>query len=162
MNADMLRRLGFEGFVSTSTLRSSRCAIVPTLPGVYAVVREALDGPEFLPVSPAGPFKGKDPTIAPEYLHAKWVTGSNILYFGKAGAAGTAATLRRRVSTYLRHGSGKPAGHWGGRAIWQLEDAGDLQIAWYACAEEPRTLERRLLAEFEARHGTLPFANLTR
>lgn len=162
MTSEWLRQLGFEGFVATTTLHSSRCAMVPASPGVYAVVRELPGAPTFLPVSPAGHFKGKDPTMAPEYLRAKWVPGAQLLYLGKAGGTGSAATLRRRVDAYLLHGFGKPVGHWGGRAIWQLQDAPDLRIAWCASEEEPRSLERRLLADFEARHGVLPFANLTR
>ena len=85
-----------------------------------------------------------------------------MVYIGKAGGAGTQATLRRRLSAYVRHGAGARAAHWGGRAIWQLPDSAELGVAWRALpSEDPRAVERAMLAAFVARYGRRPFANRT-
>jgi hypothetical protein len=66
---------------------------VPTDPGVYAVVRPTVTLPEFLDVSPAGWFKGKDPTVPVAELTPLWVPGARVVYIDKAstGARTTAA-----------------------------------------------------------------------
>ena len=52
-------------------------------PGVYVVVRRH-EPPSFLDVSPAGHFKGKDPTVPVAELAALWVPGTRIVYIGNA------------------------------------------------------------------------------
>ncbi len=85
-----------------------------------------------------------------------------VLYIGKAGGAESSATLRQRLWSYIRFGTGKRVGHWGGRRIWQLSDAWGLRFAWNATpTQEPRGVERRLLSEFVSAHRSRPFANLT-
>jgi hypothetical protein len=59
-------------------------ADVPSSPGVYTVVRPATTPPSFLDTSPAGWFKGKDPTVPRKQLAAAWVPGESIVYIGKA------------------------------------------------------------------------------
>jgi hypothetical protein len=93
-----------------------------------------------------------------ERLQAEWVDGATVIYIGKADV------LRRRLQQYARFGAGEPVGHWGGRLIWQLADAGELLVAWHAlvATETARSLERRLLLHFgELYEGRRPFANLT-
>lgn len=158
----MLTAAGFNGFVRFADLPSTN---VSTGPGVYAVLRDTDGLPRFREQSPAGWFKGKDPTVPIERLRERWIEGVHCLYIGKAdpGAAGRRG-LARRLSEYRRHGEGLPVGHWGGRLIWQLEDADQLLVAWKktdglssAAAEETR-----LLTAFVDEYGRLPFANLRR
>jgi len=135
---------------------------VPAAPGVYVIVRDTPSPPVFLPASPAGRLRGRDPSLPVAELEDAWVEDTCLLYLGKAGGVGTHATLRRRLSAYLRHGRGARAAHWGGRAIWQLSDAADLLVGWMVLVdEEPRAVERAGLTAFVARYGQRPFANRT-
>lgn len=60
----------------------------------------------------------------------------------------------------IRFGSGEAVGHWGGRYIWQLEDADQLLFCWKAYADAEQ-LEKALIAAFKKCHdGKRPFANL--
>jgi hypothetical protein len=153
---------GFEGFVSADVLRDSRCVQVPQSRGVYLVVRASDTLPEFLRKSAAGWFKGRDPTVSVATLMAHWVPSATVLYIGQAGGKQSSATLRQRVWSYIRFGTGKPAGHRGGRYIWQLSDAWGLRFAWRPTpTQDPCDVEHQLLSEFKAEHGSRPFANLT-
>ncbi len=79
---DAMQAMGFQGFLPFSALTA---AVVPPGPGVYCVVRTITTGePTFLPRSPAGHFKGKDPTAPVAELKQLWVTGSEVIYIGKA------------------------------------------------------------------------------
>lgn len=145
-----LEKAGFRGFVSLARLEPTA---VPTHGGVYAVIREGDDDPVLLADSVGGHFKGKNPTVERSVLERKWVAGCTVVYIGKA------TSLRSRLRQYRDFGCGKPVGHWGGRYIWQLEDCSDLLVAWRS-EVEPRDAERALLADFTARYGRLPFANI--
>jgi len=156
-----LRRRGFSGFVTLRELRSN-VERVPDAHGVYAVLRLSHSQPAFLEKSPAGWFKRQDPSRPIAQLRAKWVSSAPVVYFGKAGPSRD-RTLRRRISEFLEFGAGKPIGHRGGRAIWQLADAADLLLAWkHVSGSSPRQVESELLAEFESHFGSLPFANFQR
>ena len=153
-----LEAAGFLGWQTWAELRTSDLAEVPPGPGAYVVYRRGLADPSFLESSPAGRFKGREPTVAAETLADNWVPGTHVVYIGKADA------LRRRLSQYARFGTGEPVGHWGGRYIWQLADCDELLIAWHAISwnEPARDYERRLLKHFAEGHdGRRPFANLT-
>lgn len=149
---------GFHGFVPFSELPTSD---VPKGAGVYVVTRPASTPPEFLPESPAGRFKGKDPSVPDCELQASWVPGEPVVYIGKAslGISGRRG-LRVRLDEYRRHGIGKPVAHWGGRLIWQLADSAELLVGWRS-ESDARALEKSMLADFVAMYGKRPFANRT-
>lgn len=47
-------------------------------------------------------------------------------------------------------GQGKPVGYWGGRLIWQLEDAKNLIVCRKVLEkEEPRDVEKGMIQEFK-------------
>ena len=156
-----LELVGFRGFVPFDGLDAAE---VSQGPGVYVVVRPNTGVPEFLAESPAGWFKGRNPSVSVGRLGDSWVTDVSLVYIGKAASGRTGrAGLRRRLATYRRHGAGEPVGHWGGWFIWQLADSGRLLVAWLETpGQDPEAIESYLLAEFASAHGRLPFANLKR
>lgn len=110
--------------------------------------------PTLVATSPAGWFKGRDPSVSVDELQNAWVPGAEVLYIGKAGE------LRRRLNEYRRHGEGLQVGHWGGRYIWQLADTDLLLVAWQRTPDlDPAGVESRLIAEFVTSYGRRPFAN---
>lgn len=135
----------------------ARIAQVPVAGGVYVVLRESMDLPEFLEVSAGGRFKDRDPTVSPDALRANWVTGASVLYIGKAKTE----RLQTRLREFADFGAGRPVGHWGGRLIWQLADSGELLVAWREtpAGVDPRLVEADLIARFRSVYGKPPFAN---
>lgn len=143
-----------EGYAGFEPLLSATTRDIPSLPGVYAVVR-AQPGPvSFLATSSGGHFKGKDPTVSTSVLTTNWVHDTDTVYIGKA------TNLRSRISQYQRFGNGKQAPHWGGRLVWQLGERNTLLICWKAVQEDPRESERQIIAEFLSVLRARPFANL--
>lgn len=150
---------GFAGWITFAELPF---ADVPRGPGVYVIVRPSDEPPDFLGESPAGHWKGKDPTLPVEELEARWVAGERIVYIGKANAGRRGRRgLRKRLDEYRRYGAGERVGHWGGRRIWQLADHADLLVAWRETPDaHAAPTESAMLAAFETRHDRLPFANM--
>lgn len=144
---------GFEGFVSWTTLRQRD---LPGEGGVYVVLHESGALPEFLDKSVGGHFKAKDPTVAVRVLAKEWIEGAQVVYIGKA------TSLRNRIWQYRQFGVGRPIGHWGGRYVWQLDESENLAVAWRTTPDQdPRDVERALIADFVRDYGRRPFANLS-
>lgn len=149
-----LSLVGFEGFEKLLSLASG-ATHVPAAPGVYVVLGTASAEPDLLTESRGGLFKGRNPTAGRDTLMEKWVPGTEVLYAGKA------KSLRRRLIEFAKFGNGHPAGHWGGRYLWQLADCEGLVVAWKT-VDDPWVAERELIEAFETQYGRLPFANLVR
>lgn len=147
-----LEALGFEGWLPFQS--SEAWSYCPVASGVYAVVREPSEPPVFEQRSPAGWFKGRDPSVPLEALQANWVDGAEVIYIGKANS------LRRRLRELRRFGAGEPVGHWGGRLIWQLAHESRLSVAWKETpGVAPEMVEAELLESFRQKYGKYPFAN---
>jgi hypothetical protein len=152
---------GFTGFRPLKDLDAMR---VPQGTGIFAVLRPDGFQPDFLKKSTAGVFKKKDPSLPEPQLAAVWVEAAVVLYLGKAGPGSKGNRgLRRQIQEFLDFGQGKPPGHWDGRLVWQLKEAGQLLIAWKELpAEALSKAEAEHHTAFIEEYGKLPFANLVR
>lgn len=154
-----LKEDGFAGFRPIKSLEINR---IPQHQGIFVVLRPAGFEPRFLPKSTAGVFKKKNPSLAQPELEGEWVPDADVLYIGKAGPGSKGNRgLRRQIQEFVDFGLGKPPGHWDGRLIWQLAEAGNLQVAWKEMsAEQLNTSHASYHAQFAQEHSRLPFANL--
>jgi hypothetical protein len=107
-NKSNLEGCGFLGWRPWSDIANWGC---PATGGVYVFHYACQGPPEFLTESPAGWFKGKDPSVATDALRANWVDGVDIVYIGKSN------NLRRRLQQYTRFGIGKPIGRFAAQII---------------------------------------------
>lgn len=158
-NKKTLQDDGFTGFRPITALEINR---IPQRQGIFVVLRPEGFEPRFLTKSTAGIFKKKNPSLLMAGLTAEWVEDADVLFIGKAspGSKGNRG-LRRQIQEFVDFGNGKPPGHWDGRLIWQLAEAGALLMAWKELpAEELNAAQANYHAAFRQMHGRLPFANL--
>ena len=141
-----LEAIGFHGFVPLIGLDLNA---VPRRRGVYAIVRESVTTPSFVPTNPV--VKKKLYSI--DALTRKWIPGSSVVYIGKAEPV-------NGLSDRLRAFSRMATNHSGGRAIWQLTDAAELLVGWLETPNNvAEIVEKSYLRAFRDAHGGLPFAN---
>jgi hypothetical protein len=154
---EQLVELGFTGWSPARDI--VRDDVPRGVQGVYLAMRDRRTSPSFLRTSSAGQHKRRDPTLPISELEKAWLPSTGIVYIGKAHLT-SHSDLQRRVWSFVRHGRGRNAGHWGGRATWQLADGPELLIAWWVTERDARAVEKELLAAFVAKFGRLPYANL--
>ena len=151
----------FKGFITIKELNENP-NIIPDIKGVYKVILKG-SNPLFIEKGTCGRFKEREPNVPIQVLKDNWISGTDVIYIGKAGSPTGEATLRKRIKQYLKIGQGMKVGHWGGRYIWQLKDADQLQFCWCETPnEDPSEVESMLIQEFKEKHGARPFANLTK
>mgnify|MGYP001983584976 FL=1 len=145
-----LEAVGFVGFVRFADLAAAR---VPTEAGIYVVLRPAATSPELLEL-----MRARAGSAYPlDDLATRWVSGTPVLYIGKAEAK--VGGLRKRLGQFARKG----ASHQGGRSIWQLADHGDLLVAWVETPGQiAEDVEIAYRAAFAEQFGGWPFANRRR
>lgn len=126
---------------------------IPEVSGVYWVLR-----PEGLTIRFTEHTYNHSAKLYPvDTLFRKYkdCKDQEVLYIGKAdGKKG----LRQRLKQYMNYGWDQATNHKGGRAIWQIEDAGLLLLAFEEC-ENAAVREKQLLADYKAKSGSYPLAN---
>ena len=133
-SAEALKATGFQGFVRVADLRASRASQVIAGLGVYVVLRERDDTPEWLPRSRGGWFKGRDPSVAPSVLASNWVAGATVIYIGMTGE------LRRRLRQLVDFGASRPVGHWADACSGSLPETTNSRL--HGCSTLIRALVR--------------------
>ena len=153
-NRSWLEANAFGGFATVRDLDEGT-AQLPYEPGVYVVLWEGVEPPRFLDQSPCGHFKGRDPTVSVDVLDGRWIKGCDAIYIGES------SNLAERWRLRLAFKAGDSVGAWGGRYVWQIENAQNLVVAYRTCSSgEKITLKREFLNQFRDHWGRLPFANL--
>lgn len=156
-----LKNQNYEGFYSVKNLIDNKIEI-PRVKGVYLVIYTSDNPVLFLDENIGGHFKHKNPTVSAENLKAQWVENSIVVYIGQAGGGNSKATLKSRIKQLINFANGKPVGHWGGRQLWQIQDSHQLVVCWKAFQDDdPKKIEQKMLRDFVAEFGVLPYANLT-
>ena len=159
-NIGATKESGFLGFVRLEQLFVNS-SLIPDIKGVYLILCINNKPVEFLDIGTGGHFKGKNPNISLAELKHNWVENTKVVYIGKAGGDDSKATLRSRLTQYLRFGQGKNVGHWGGRLIWQIMNSEELLVCWKPLPnDDPRIVEAEMIKEFFTVYGKRPFANL--
>jgi hypothetical protein len=149
-----LTAAGFEGWLTPAELRVSRAEVPRRQATAHVIFRDSTRPPAFKRRSDAG-FE-TTPSVNLDRLRANWIDGARVLYIGATNDIG------RRVREFTKFGDGKDDSHYGGRMLWQLEDAEDLLFAWHRITwgEPERSYKIDLIRQFVAIHQALPFANL--
>lgn len=142
-----------EPAVTLRELLCNGCKNIPEEPGIYWVF-----APEGMPIHfHTKSYHPKAKLYPIKKLRDKFETCTDhrVLYIGKAeGRRG----LRQRLKQYMAYGQGRGMVHQGGRAIWQIENADQLLLAYEVC-EHPGLREHQLLQAYRNKNHTYPLAN---
>jgi len=152
-----LKANGFQGFQRIGELFVS-CQDIPDEVGVYFVIHDNDDIPEFMVRGSGGILKESDPNVSIIELERNWVGETKVIYIGQTGNS-----LRKRISSYMKFGQGEPVRHYGGRYIWQIKNHEDLLVCWKSLngnRANPKQVESDLLRIFVEGYSCLPFSNL--
>jgi hypothetical protein len=159
-----LRRYGFVGFVPLKDWDKSHVLDANKLDveGVYVVVRESTETPMFLGENHRKP---RPKRWSVQDAEGRWVTGVQVLYFGKGPLRSLNAKRRLglagRIRELQKHGYEGGANHYGGKLLWQVQDADSLLIAWKVLGEgASASVESGLIRGFEEVMGQQPYANI--
>jgi hypothetical protein len=160
-----LKKMGFKNVGALKRLLLTGMPRLPELTfcGLYAI--SIPDGYRVSFLSPEA-VRRKGNVITPwsiERLKVKWVSESDIIYYGCAGAKAI-RSLAARLNDLIKHGLGKTSDngpHKGGEIMWQLQgyDQFSVWILPTGSPPEPRQKETALLTQFRDITGKLPFAN---
>lgn len=141
-----LEAVGFEGFVPFIGMDR---VLLPPRRGVYSILLDATERPNFIDTNV---IKRRKP-YAPSRLSEKWIDGLTLVYIGMAEPSDG---LFGRLGDFSRQSSS----HSGGRALWQLQNASELQAAWVETPDHvAEEVEKKYLRAFKSEFGQYPFAN---
>ena len=169
MKFNSIKQLKDEGFVGFRTTTDIyECSnYIPDERGIYMMIYPYDEDPRFTLKGTGGYHKKKDPNVDSTYLRSRWVNQSIVLYIGQAGGIRNGkwsnATLRERISAYVKFGNGHNAGHYGGRLVWQILNNSKIIICWKELPNkiaDPRQIEKKMISAFETIYGKRPFANI--
>lgn len=150
---------GLEGFLPIKALVEGKCTQIPEKRGVYLILARSTQMPGFNADNPTFSDGEHKPKPVAE-LTAQWNPSSPVVYIGRAGASGKKSNLRQRLDQYFSWFSGNGHNHDGGRDIWQIDNPGDLLVAWRVTEdEEPANCEADLIQAFLTQCHKRPFAN---
>lgn len=151
-----IKRAGFIGFVSFCNLVNSDK--LSETKGVYMILYLKESKPTFLETGTGGFFKDRNPNVPIGILNDNWIDQAKAIYIGKA------SNLKKRLTQYWKFGQGQKIGHYGGRYIWQIENAiTDLIVCWKVTeGEDEDHIESGLISTFRDQYGERPFANLNK
>ena len=154
----MLKNFEYLGTIGELQSNNYNWREVSNSKGVYVIVFNKLNMPQFVAKGTGGWFQERNPNVLIEELKNKWVnfnqTEERVLYIGRS------SNLRRRTKQRMRFGTGQPVGAWGGRYIWQIGKVREL-LVYIKKANNHEEEEKKLIQNFRDSHeGRLPFANL--
>ena len=135
------------------TLYCEDCQSIPNDSGVYQILVPSGMSIRFTEQQ----YNHFAPLYTAEKLADKYAqcTDKEILYIGKAAGRNG---LRQRLRQYMKYGWGNGKNHRGGRAIWQVEDAGMLLLTYETC-DNASEKERQMIEAYKEKNNCFPVAN---
>lgn len=161
---DDLKADGFVGFVALESFAKPQVTGGgDDIEGVYVVVRQATDTPDFLEDTHRKP---RATVYSAAQAQAKWVDSAQLLYIGKGPLRkprrGRRNGLAHRIAELRAHGFTGGANHYGGKLLWQTTVATELLVGWKKVPEgDAGLVEGQMIHAFVSECMRLPFANIS-